>query len=132
MKCGKSKIEYLGLETFFQNIINANEKYSGGCWDCTKSTDITRRIPTGLEIFDGAYDVYVLGEMAISSLRCYNGRYYFYGYILNRQIEEIDLNEKPDISVDITDFAEDYNVDIDRLLLKIHKTILRIKNNNYL
>ena len=128
MKYRKNLIEYLGLETLFQNIINAYEESIGIYGNFTKSTDITRHINVGLEVFDGVYDVYPIGEMAVSSIRCYNGRIYFYGYVLRSgDIEAIDLEQMPDVSVDITDFAADYDINIGKLLYKIHKAVEKTK-----
>ncbi len=128
MKYGKTNLEYFGLETLFQNIINANEAVMGICGGYTKSVDITRRIPAGLEVFDGEYDVYTVGEMAVSALRCYNGKYYLYGYDMrNREIENLSFDETPDVKVNISEFAESYHVDIDKLLLKIHRAVGKSK-----
>lgn len=128
MKYSKTNLEYFGLETLFQNIINANEAAIGVYGGYTKSIDITRRIPMGLEVFDGEYDVYIIGELAVAALRCYNGRYYLYGYDMrNREIENLGFDERPDVKVDISEFAESYHVDIDKLLLKIHRAVRKSK-----
>ena len=128
MKYRKNLIEYLGLETLFQNIINAYEESIGIYGNFTKSTDITSHINVGLKVFDGVYDVYPIGEMTVSSIRCYNGRIYFYGYALRSGgVEAIDFAQMPDVSVDITDFADDYDVDINKLLYKIHRAVEKAK-----
>ena len=54
-----TSLEYAGLEALFQRIINAYEDTLGiREADLTPVSQITRRTDRGIEVFDGAYDVY--------------------------------------------------------------------------
>lgn len=76
-----TSLEYFGMESLFQKIIDAYEDYRGipkKVW--TFSEEISRRTETGIEVFDGPFNFYCIQKFAVKKFLHY-GRYLCYGRI---------------------------------------------------
>lgn len=54
-----TSLEYAGMESLLDRIINAYEEYQGiPEYDRTPAKEVSRRTENGMEIFDGEYNCY--------------------------------------------------------------------------
>jgi len=115
-----TSLEYSGLENLFRRIVSAYEDHL--CIpdeDQTPVSEIIRRTENGIEVFDGTYNAYVIGDFAVKSLYTIGGRCAMSGFDTNG----MDLKEcyqyKPDLFLDITEFLDMECLDFEWLMEKI-------------
>lgn len=118
-----SSLEYSGLENLLCRIISAYEDYAGiPAENQTPVSEIIRRTDNGIEIFDGAYDLYVIEDFAVKNLFTIGNTCVMAGlHTEGKDIEEYFDNE-PDILIDVTPFLDMQYIDIDWLIGKISET----------
>lgn len=118
-----TSLEYAGLESLMERIITAYEDSLGiTCEEQTPVSEITRRTADGIEIFDGAYDAYVLDDFVIKELTCQDGLCELKGFSLNgRNIE--DCEDDDYMAIDITILLDETYIDLDWLMEQINQAI---------
>lgn len=114
-----TSLEYAGLESLLQRIITEYEENLGiPSEEQTPVNAITRRSARSIEIFDGAYDAYILDGFAIKAISYKNSICELQGFCLNgRDIE--DCEEEEYILIDITSMLEEEYIDLDWLMEQI-------------
>lgn len=117
-----SSLQYAGLEYVFQKIIDTYEKEYLGAepYDYTPISQITRRTSDGLLVFDGAFDLYMIEDFAIKGLYAIEDSCILFGFKMNSEPEEC-CDRQSDLFVDITELADEKEIDIDYLLNKLEQ-----------
>ena len=111
-----TSLEYAGLEALFQRIINAYEDTLGiREADLTPVSQITRRTDRGIEVFDGAYDVYEMNGFAITGLYKEGDTCKLTGFSMAGQKIEDCFGNKADVSIDITPLLDEDYIDLEWL-----------------
>lgn len=123
-----TSLEYAGLESLMERIITAYEEHLGISYEeQTPVSEITRRTADGIEIFDGAYDAYVLDDFVIKELTYQDGLCELKGFYLNgRDIE--DCEDENYMAVDISILLDEAYIDIDWLMEQINSADLQKGN----
>ena len=116
-----TSLEYAGLESLMERIITAYEDSLGITYEeQTPASEITRRTAEGIEIFDGAYDTYILDDFVIKELTYQDGLCELKGFYLNgRDIE--DCEDEDYMAVDISILLDEDYIDLDWLMEQINK-----------
>ena len=118
-----TSLEYAGLEGLMERIITTYE--DSLCIPCEEQTpvsEITRRTADGIEIFDGAYDVYILDDFVIKELTCQDRLCELKGFSINgRNIE--DCEDEDYITIDISILLDEAHIDLDWLMEQINQAI---------
>lgn len=114
-----TSLEYAGLEALMERIITAYEDNLAISYEeQTPVSEITRRTAEGIEIFDGAYDSYILDDFVIKELTFKDGFCELKGFNLNgRDIE--DCKDEDYIAVDISILLDEPYIDLDWLMEQI-------------
>lgn len=114
-----TSLEYAGLEALMERIITAYEDSLGIPYEeQTPVSEITRRTAEGIEIFDGAYDSYILDNFAIKELTFKDRLCELKGFYLNgREIE--DCEDEDYMIVDISILLDESYIDLDWLMEQI-------------
>lgn len=114
-----TSLEYAGLEALMERIITAYEDNRAISYEeQTPVSEITRRTAEGIEIFDGAYDSYILDDFVIKELTFKDGFCELKGFYLNgRDIE--DCEDEDYIAVDISILLDEPYIDLDWLMEQI-------------
>ena len=118
----QTSLEYFGMESLLQRIIDSYENYLGfPGHDRTTVREISRRTENGIEVFDGEYDLYQIEDFAVKGFFPIDDTLVMAGYKLEgREIEDCcDLD--PDTMIDVTEFLDEKYIDVDRLIEKIHQ-----------
>lgn len=113
-------LEYAGMESVLQRIINTYEDYLGiPEHDWTPAKEISRRTETVIEIFDGEYDLYRIEDFAVKCFFAVDDTLVMAGYrLMGRESEEC-CDLIPDTMIDVTEFLDEKYIDADRLIEKI-------------
>lgn len=112
-----TSLEYAGLEALFQRIINAYEDTLGiREADLTLVSQITRRTGQGIEVFNGAYDVYEINGFAITGLYKESDTCKLAGFSMEGQDIEECFDNEADISIDITPLLDEDYIDLEWLM----------------
>ncbi len=114
-------IEYAGLESLFQRIVETYEEECLGIphEDQTPVSQIIRRTASGIEVFDGAYDLYLLGGFAVRSLYVMDGHCIMAGFHTQGMDAEECFDREGDILLDLTEFLDESYIDLEWLFNKI-------------
>ena len=112
-----TSLEYAGLEALFQRIINVYEDTLGiREADLTLVSQITRRTGQGIEVFNGAYDVYEINGFAITGLYKESDTCKLAGFSMEGQDIEECFDNEADISIDITPLLDEDYIDLEWLM----------------
>lgn len=112
-----TSLEYAGLEALFQRIINVYEDTLGiREADLTLVSQITRRTGQGIEVFNGAYDVYEINGFAITGLYKEGDTCKLEGFSMEDQAIEDCFDNEADISIDITPLLDEDYIDLEWLM----------------
>ena len=112
-----TSLEYAGLEALFQRIINAYEDTLGiREADLTPVSQITRRTDRGIEVFDGAYDVYEMIGFAITGLYKEGDTCKLAGFSMDGQDIEECFDNEADRFIDITPLLDEDYIDLEWLM----------------
>lgn len=112
-----TSLEYAGLEALFQRIINAYEDTLGiREADLTPVSQITRRTDRGIEVFDGAYDVYEMNGFAITELYKEGDTCKLAGFSMKGQAIEDCFDNEADRFIDITLLLDEDYIDLEWLM----------------
>lgn len=112
-----TSLEYAGLETLFQRIVNAYEGSLGiREEEQTPVSQITRRTERGIEIFDGAYDLYQVEDFAVKEIYKEGDTCILAGFKMNGRDMEECFDNDADIAVDITPLLDESYIDLEWLL----------------
>lgn len=118
-----TSLEYAGLETLFQRIVSTYEDYLGvPLEDQTPVPQIIRRTGKGIEIFDGAYDLYLIEGFAVREIYKQYDTCIMAGFHTDGQKIEDCFDNPSDILIDLTPFLDEQYIDIDWLIEKISGT----------
>ena len=123
MKNKLTSLEYAGLESLMERIITTYEDSLGITFEeQTPVSEITRRTTDGIEIFDGAYDAYILDDFAIKELTCQDGLCELKGFSINgRNIE--DCEDEDYITINISILLDEAYIDLAWLMEQINQAI---------
>ena len=123
MKNKLTSLEYAGLESLMERIITTYEDSLGiTCEEQTPVSEIMRRTANGIEIFDGAYDAYILDDFAIKELTCQDGLCELKGFSINgRNIE--DCEDEDYITINISILLDKAYIDLAWLMEQINQAI---------
>ena len=123
MKSKLTSLEYAGLESLMERIITTYEDSLGITFEeQTPVSEITRRTTDGIEIFDGAYDAYILDDFAIKELTCQDGLCELKGFSINgRNIE--DCEDEDYITINISILLDEAYIDLAWLMEQINQAI---------
>lgn len=118
-----TSLEYAGIESLMERIVSAYEDSLGIPYEeQTPVSEITRRTADGIEIFDGAYDAYVLDDFVIKELTYQDGLCELKGFFLSgRDIE--DCEDEDYMAVDISILLDETYIDLDWLMEQINQAI---------
>ena len=118
-----TSLEYAGIESLMERIVSAYEDSLGIPYEeQTPVSEIMRRTADGIEIFDGAYDAYVLDDFVIKELIYQDGLCELKGFFLNgRDIE--DCEDEDYMAVDISILLDEDYIDLDWLMEQINQAI---------
>ena len=112
-----TSLEYAGLEALFQRIINTYEDTLGiREADLTPVSQMTRRTDRGIEVFDGAYDVYKMDRFAITGLYKEEETCKLEGFSMEGQNIKDCFDNEADISIDITPLLDESYIDLEWLM----------------
>lgn len=115
-----TSLEYYGMESLFQKIIDAYEDYRGipkKAW--TFSEEISRRTEIGIEVFDGPFNFYCIQKFAVKNFFIMEDICVMAGFdTTNKTIDEC-FESSPEILIDVTEFLDSKYIDIDRLIEKV-------------
>ena len=107
-----TSLEYAGLEALFQRIINAYEDTLGiREADLTPVSQITRRTGQGIEVFNGAYDVYAMNGLYKEGNTCKLA-----GFSMDGQDIEECFDNEADRFIDITPLLDEDYIDLEWLM----------------
>lgn len=117
-----TSLEYSGLENLFQRIVSAYEDYLRiPIEDQTPAAEITRRTDTGIDIFDGAHNLYVIEGFAIKSIFVIDDQCVMAGFSTMGKDPDDCFNNDPDTLIDITPFLDMRYIDIIWLIYSIYQ-----------
>ena len=118
-----TSLEYAGIESLIERIVSAYEdSFSIPYEEQTPVSEITRRTADGIEIFDGAYDAYVLDDFVIKELTYQDGLCELKGFFLNgRDIE--DCEDDDYMAIDISILLDEAYINLDWLMEQINQAI---------
>ena len=109
-----TSLEYAGMESLLDRIINAYEEYQGiPEYDRTPAKEVSRRTENGMEIFDQIEDFLVKCSFSIDDMLV------MAGYRLTGSEKEECFDPVPDAMIDVTEFLDETYIDVDRLLEKV-------------
>lgn len=115
-----TSLEYAGMESLLQRIINVYENYLGiPEYDQTPAREISRRTRNGIEINDGEYNLYRIENFAVKYIFPIGDTLAIAGYRL--MDNEDGYNLVSDTMIDVTEFLDETYIDVDRLIEKINK-----------
>ena len=90
-----TSLQYAGIEFLMERIIKAYEdSFNIPSEEQTPVFEITRRTLEGIEIFDGAYNVYTLGDFAVEELTYLDGKCELKGFFLNEKRSKSNGNNR--------------------------------------
>ena len=117
-----TSLEYAGLETLFQRIVNAYEGSQGiREEEQTPVSQITRRTGQGIEVFDGAYDIYRIEDFAVKEIYKEGDTCILAGFKMDGQDIEKCFDNDADTSIDITPFLDESYIDLEWLMEQLDK-----------
>ncbi len=117
-----TSLEYAGLENLMERIVTAYEDSFGiDREEQTPVYEITRRTAEGIEIFDGAYDAYILDDFVIKEMTYINSVCELRGFFLNGR-DIADCDDENYISVDVTVLLDEKHIDLEWLTEQINKS----------
>ncbi len=116
-----TSLEYAGMESLLDRIINAYEEYQGiPEYDRTPAKEVSRRTENGMEIFDGEYNCYRIEDFLVKCFFPIDDTLVMAGHRLTgRERKKNALIPFPDAMIDVTEFLDETYIDVDRLLEKV-------------
>ncbi len=117
-----SSLEYAGLESLFQRIIDTYEAEYLGIEPCshTPVSQITKRTSDGILVLDGSFDLYPIKNFAVKGLYAIGDCCILSAFRMDSEPEEC-FDHETDLFIDITKFLDEHTVDMDYLLDKLEK-----------
>lgn len=112
-----TSLEYAGLEALFQRIINAYEDTLGiHEADLTPVSQITRRMDQGIEVADGEYNIYQMGDFAVKAIYKEGDTCKLMGFNMDGKRPDSCRDHKADTAIDITPLLDEDYIDLEWLM----------------